>query len=63
MSLFLIKLFASRVQDMIFITLKIKPSFNNKRSRNSHPKICRIIRKKSQKQPLRKNSQNLQENT
>ena len=49
------------VKFMIFITLT-KSCFNNKKSRSSHPKICRIIRKKSQKLSLRKNSQNLQEN-
>ena len=39
------------VKFMIFVTLT-KSRFNNKKSRSSRPKMCRIIRKKSQKQLL-----------
>ena len=50
------------VKFMISITFA-KNRFNNKKSRSSHPKICKIIRKKTQKPLLFKNSQNLQEDT
>ena len=50
------------VKFMIFITLT-KSCFNNKKSRSSHPKICRIIRKKPQKQSLCKNSQTCKKTT
>ena len=46
---------------MIFITFT-KSQFNDKKPKRIHPKICRIIRKKSQKPLLCKNSQNLEEN-
>ena len=47
------------VKFMIFITFT-KSQFHNKKSGSSHPKIYKIIHKKSQKPSLCKNSQNLQ---
>ena len=46
---------------MIFMKFT-KSWFNNKKSSNSRPKICRIIRVKFEKLSLMKNSQNLLEN-